>query len=385
MMIGRAQTITSLIQKRMYGRVFGRSEDASSEDAPTSSMPSRPSSATTHKRRINPLYPMNTKSMQEIGQTVPESTAPESSSPQKNERAEPESALGSPDAMWLGGFLAKRETKGDGTNQSDSASETAAIPVTPSNVLVDLMVALIPIPGAGSVVPYFYMTMAVYILLRNGWITLAFALIWAYLDAAFYFFLRAWSIPVPWPVRPGVPKKNGPPVPPPPPHVVVAYDPLALQVVIINPLYALFGLLIGLFSVSVFDLDMVRDNCSLCWEVIVQTIILFIIVVHQGEYISWCLHTIGGPVYLLTGVALWNSSYSHFDRFAPILYLIIFAWFLSAIWMFSNFMIHMGRMSWRSGRVILWSVQGTYAWSIFFGVISYVFVASLYKFIEESS
>lgn len=313
----------------------------------------RPSSETTHKRRQVERKEEGT------------------------ERIEPPSATGSPDALLMGGFL------------SQDTSE-AQVPVTPGNALVAFLIGLIPIPGAGSVIPYFYMTLAVYILLRDAWVTVAFALIWAYLDAAFYFFLRAWSIPVPWPTRPGTPKgkegeatrSGGAPVVA---VVVPTYDALAVQVAIWNPLYALFGLLIGLFSVDVFSLDMVRPGCSLCWEVIVQAIILFIIVVHQGEHISWCLHTVGGPIYILAGVAVWNSAYSDFDRFAPHLFLVIFAWFLSLIWLFSNIMIHIGRTTWRDGRILLWSVQGTYGWTVFFSVLSYVFVASLYKFIEEST
>lgn len=306
---------------------------------------------------------------------------------------EPESALGSNDSHLFGGFLPQHKNPGtlsEAQGQSQHADgydliERSETQRPPASVYIgETLTGLIPIPGAGSVIPYFFVTLAVYIIIRDVWITLAFALVWAYLDALFYFFLRSWNIPVWWPAWPGGARRRPSTVESAPVARIASYDRFAVQVVLVNPLYAVFGLLTAVFSVAVFSLDQMRDSCSLCWQVFVQAILLFFLVVHQGEHISWCLHAFGAPVYILL-IAIWNNAYSTFRLFAPHLFLTIAAVFLATVWFVSNVLIHLGRFRTRTGRVFILSIQGTYAWSVFFSVTTYIFIASMIQFIRESS
>lgn len=245
--------------------------------------------------------------------------------------------------------------------------------VTPSQrAAYNLKVALIgllPIPGAGSTIPYFYIPLVVHLILRDWIITAIFALIWVYCDAAIYFFFRAWSVPVPWPVYPN--------------HHHATYDLLAAQVIVWNPLSAFFGILTAVFSIDVFGLEKLR-NCDVCWELIVQAIIFFIVAVKQGEWTAWCVHNFVVPIVALGGFAVWNGGYDSYDDFAPYLFWMLMTWYLGAAWLFSNLLIH-AHTTHVKDRVFLWSIQGTYGWTVFFTITAYIFVASIYKFIVESS
>ncbi len=170
---------------------------------------------------------------------------------------------------------------------------------------------------------------------------------------------------------------------------LVVYDSLATQIVIINPLYAIGGLLVGIFSVDAFKLQNIRD-CHLCWEVIVQASILFVLAVKHGEYTAWIVHNFIVPVYALVAMAIWNTydgdeplGYTSFSTFAPYLFWVLFTWYIGLTWLVSNLLIGM-RTTNIKGRVFIWSVQGTYGWTVFFSVTLYIFAVSIYRIIVDS-
>jgi hypothetical protein len=278
---------------------------------------------------------------------------------------EPVEATGAQDAVLFQGLWAHG-------NPMIGVGQTPQKPTLSTRQKIALLLdSLLPISGPGSVVPYFYLTFVLYLILREWVVVLAVALVWAYLTAAIYIFMRAWDFPI-----------GGIPAP------VVAYDPLATQVILYNPLWSIAGLLTGVFTVEAFKLVALRD-CSLCWELIVQAIILFIIAVKHGEYTAWCVHNVFVPLYALAGVAVWNTygddprGYTSFETFAPYLVWVLFTWYIGAAWLLSNMLIGV-RTTKIKGRVFVWSVQGTYGWTIYFAVTLYIFGVSIYRIILDS-
>jgi hypothetical protein len=246
---------------------------------------------------------------------------------------------------------------------------------TAQELIYTTIKSLIPISGPGSAIPYFYLTLIFYIILRDVAVVFLIALIWSYLIGAVYFFVRAWDFPLPW-------------IGPNPTTPVATYDALAAQLLVFNPLWALVGLLTAVFTVDAFNLEELR-SCDLCWELIVQSIILFFLAVKHGEYTAWCVHNVLVPVYALGGVAVWNSygddakGYSSFSSFAPYLFWVLFTWYIGVAWLISNVMI-----GWRfvhvQGRTFVWSVKGTYGWTLYFSVAIYIFAVSIYRIIYDS-
>jgi len=243
---------------------------------------------------------------------------------------------------------------------------------SPLYLLEVLLISLIPIPGAGSSVPYFFIPLILYLILRNVLVVVITMLVWVYIDAGIYFFRRAWNLPIP--VRFGRP-----------PSPTAPYDILAAQLIIFNPLYGFVGILVSLFSIDAFDLPELID-CDVCWQLIVTAILFFVLAVKQGEYIAWWIHMIAVPIFAFVVAAIPPfNGYDSYKAFTPYLFWILFTWYIGIGWISSNLLIGQRVTRVSPYRVYIWSVQGTYGWMLVFAILLYVFFVSIFKIIEESS
>jgi hypothetical protein len=208
--------------------------------------------------------------------------------------------------------------------------------------------ALLPIPGAGSILPHLYVPLVAELFFRSVLVVTVAILVWAMFETVLYFLYRITDAPIRW--RPVLPptvsvvdasgRKRSPshkfwtPVRYPYKEGEVGYwvnfEADLIWTALFNPLIGFVGMFVGWYSVYAFSLVpfvtpiQSFDAPAVDGLLVLQFILFFLIAVHQGRNTAWLAVTFAVPIYILGVMVPMNRSYTHgFHFFAPYLYWLV--------------------------------------------------------------
>jgi len=216
------------------------------------------------------------------------------------------------------------------------------------------VMAHIPIPGFGSVLPHLYVPMIAHLFFRSWLIAVIMVFVWALVETSLLVFLKWSKAPVRWPrsrrhllhqqaqartikntageetlAWTHTDDAGG--------QYWVDFETAFVTVALWNPVLGIAG---GVFVdwYIVRALDLPPFNTHLCSSpcldglLIGEFVIFFLVAVKLGRNTAWLCTAIGVPVYILAVMAPINHGYTNgFSEFSPYLYwLLLNGWF--ALW-----------------------------------------------------